>query len=105
MSGPPPETMQDRTQTKNTHSPRIEIKFFYPAGYRARDAGLEGRDSNDYATEMDHKIFLIKINIFSILLFQPEYELFVTKIKWTVRNHSQIHEKCNRIYDRCTRTD
>ena len=49
MSGPPQETVHDRTQ-RHTPNPRIEIKIPYPAGNRTRAAGLEARDSTDHAT-------------------------------------------------------
>ena len=50
MSGPPRETIQDRTQTKDTHPVlRIEIKISGPAGNRTRAAGLEDRDSTAHA--------------------------------------------------------
>ena len=65
MSGPLPETAQDRTQTKgHTPNPRIGIKIPDPAGNRTRAAGLEGRDSTDHTTATDHNIFksLIYIN-------------------------------------------
>ena len=45
MSGPPPETSQDRTQRTHTN-PRIGIKISDPVG-------LEGRDSTDHATATD----------------------------------------------------
>ena len=52
MSGPPPETTQDRTQVKDIHPVlRIEIKIHDPAK-------LEGRDSIDHATATDTIIFL-----------------------------------------------
>ena len=54
MSGLPPETAQDRTQTKDTPNPRMGIKIPDPAGIRTRAAGLEGRDPTDHATASDH---------------------------------------------------
>ena len=37
MSGPPPETAKDRTQTKNTHAiPGQELKFLIPPGIESR---------------------------------------------------------------------
>ena len=43
MSGPPPETAQDRTQTKDTHPiPGYELKIPDPTGNGTRAAGLEG---------------------------------------------------------------
>ena len=54
MSGPPPNTTQDRTQTKDTHPiPGQKLKFLSPAGNRTRAAVLEGRDSTDHATARD----------------------------------------------------
>ena len=51
MSGPPPETAQDRAQDKgHTPNPRIGIKIPDHARNRGRVAGLEGRDSTDHAT-------------------------------------------------------
>ena len=46
MSGPLPETAQERSQIKDTHTPnpRTEIKIPDPAGNRTQAAGLEGRD-------------------------------------------------------------
>ena len=40
VSGPPPETAQDRTQTKDTPNLRIGIKIPDPAGNRNRAAEL-----------------------------------------------------------------
>ena len=52
--GPPPETTQDRTQTKDTHPiPGQKLKFLTPPGIEHRAAGLEGRDSTDHATATD----------------------------------------------------
>ena len=53
MSGPPPETTQDKTKTKDTHNPRIGIKIPDSAVNLTRAAGLEGRDSTDHATATD----------------------------------------------------
>ena len=63
MSGPPPEIIQDRTQTKDTHTPnpRSGIKIPDPAGNRTRVAVLESRDSADHATATDNcKLYNIK---------------------------------------------
>ena len=51
MSGPPPETAQERTQDKG-HTPnhRIGIKIPDPAGNGTWVAGLVGRVSTDHAT-------------------------------------------------------
>ena len=46
MSGPPPETTQDRTQ-------RIDIKISDPAGIRTWAVGLGRRDPTDYASATD----------------------------------------------------
>ena len=54
MSGPPLETTQDRTKTKDTHPiPGQKLKFLTPRGNRTQAAGLEGRDSTDHATATD----------------------------------------------------
>ena len=54
ITGPPPKTTQDRTQTKDTHLiPGQELKIPGTAGNRTRAAGLEGRDSTDHATATD----------------------------------------------------
>ena len=49
-------TSGDNTEqnTKDTPSPRIEIKISEPAGNRTRAAELEGRDSTDHATATDN---------------------------------------------------
>ena len=52
MSGQPPDTTQDRTQTKDTH-PVPGIKIPDPVGNRTRAAGLEGRDSTDHPMATD----------------------------------------------------
>ena len=41
------------TDKGHTANPRIGIKIPDPAGNRPRAAGLEGRDSTDYATATD----------------------------------------------------
>ena len=62
MSGLPPETTQDRTQTKGTTpNPRIEIKISDPAGNRTQATRLEDRESTNQATETDSK-FLTQQN-------------------------------------------
>ena len=56
MSGPPPETTLDRTQTKDTYAvPEYRSKF------------LEGRDSTDHATSTDMTAlaYSIRLNITS----------------------------------------
>ena len=51
MKGSPPETTQDRTQAKHTHTSnsRIEIKICDPAGNRTWYALLEVRNCIDHA--------------------------------------------------------
>ena len=47
MTGPPPETTQDSTPTKDSAlNPRTEIKILDPAGNRTRAAGLDGRTTS-----------------------------------------------------------
>ena len=58
ISGPPPETAQDRTQRTHTHS-RLGIKIPDPAGNRTRAAGFEDRDSTDHATATDRPILCL----------------------------------------------
>ena len=57
MSGSPPVTTQDRTQTKDTHPiPGQKLKFVTLPGIEPgppRRAGMEGRDSVDHATATD----------------------------------------------------
>ena len=54
MSGPPPKTTQDRTQTKDTHPiPGQKLKFLTLPGIKPGPLGLEGRDSTDHSTAME----------------------------------------------------
>ena len=53
MSGPPPETTQDRTQRPHAN-PRTEITIPHPTGNRTRAAVFEDRDSIEHTTGTDY---------------------------------------------------
>ena len=53
MSGPPPETTQDRTQIKDTHPiPEQKLKLLTPPGI---EPGFKDRDTTDHATATGRK--------------------------------------------------
>ena len=58
ISGPPPETTQDRTHKGNTPSPRIEIKVPDPTGIKPGSSCWKaGRTYIDHATETNNLAF------------------------------------------------
>ena len=65
MSGSPPETTHDRTQTKE--SPRMEIKIPNPARNETPAAGLEGRNST--ATDTFETNRPIEMNFYMVPIF------------------------------------
>ena len=72
MSGPPPETIQDRTQTKDTHPiPGEKLKFLTQPGIEPGPLGWKAGDSTDHATETDvlrtHLELIIDKNVSYIL--------------------------------------
>ena len=80
MSGP--ETTQDRTQTKDTPSPRLQIKISDPAGDRTLAAGLEGMDSTDHATATDINVIHLAWSKGIIIYFKYIIFLIVTAWKY-----------------------
>ena len=66
ISGPPPETAEDRTQTKDTHSvPEWRLRFLSPPGIELGPPDWK-TGTTDHATETD---LYVKANCILLVYF------------------------------------
>ena len=74
------DNIGQNTDKRHTSNPRTEIKIPDTAGNRTRAAGLEGRDSTDYATATDN--FLTISNYMILIFFEIMFQISGNFLLW-----------------------